>query len=239
MTHDVPFDRIAATLLALRVKAPRVQCLTNTVAQALTANCLLALGARVSMATHPDEVVDMAATADAILYNLGTLDAERIVAIPRLLAHADVRAKPSVLDPVFVQHSRLRLSLARKVAAVDHVVVKGNADEMAALTPDLGAGTARITTGTRDQIICQPRTGLVGGGHPYMAAVTGMGCAAGAVIAACLAVEADRFVAVVAALTIMGQAGQDAGRVCHGTGSFAVAFVDALSRLDAVRLEPR
>jgi hydroxyethylthiazole kinase len=216
-----------ALLARLRARAPRVQCLTNTVAQQITANVLLAVGARVSMATHPDEVVDMTASADALLINLGTLDAARVAAIPRLLADRRVLAKPRVLDPVFVEHSPLRRALALQVIAAGPLIVKGNAAELAVLA--LPASVTRIETGAVDRMAGAGSVREISGGHPWMAEVTGLGCALGGLIAACAAVEADPVKAGVAALEAFARAGERAAARASGPGSFAVAFVDALA----------
>ena len=229
----------AATLMRLRARAPRVQCLMNTVGQQITANVLLAVGARVSMATHPDEVVAMTASADALLINLGTLDEARIAAIPRLLADERVLALPRVLDPVFIQHSPRRLELARSIVAAGPLIVKGNAAELAAL--DLPAHATRVQTGAVDRISGGGSADAVeiARGHRWMAEVTGLGCAAGALIAACAAVEPDPVVASAAALEMFGAAGELAAARSQGPGSFAVAFLDALAALDEQALTAR
>jgi hydroxyethylthiazole kinase len=232
---NVSVEQMQRVLSVVRQQAPRIQCLTNTVAQAITANCLLALGAGVSMATLPDEIIDMSTGAAAVLINLGTLDEARRVAIPRLLDNAVIREKPIVLDPVFAQHSPVRLQLAHQILRGDRVIIKGNADEMSAFNAVPSAVTT-ITTGSVDRIAQGHRHSEIPFGHPGMALVTGLGCAVGAIIAACAAVEADPIVASAAALAIAGLAGEEAGRRTRGSGSFAVAFVDALSLSDAATL---
>jgi len=47
-------ERAAALVGALRARAPRIHCITNGVAQAFTANVLLAAGAVPSMTTSPE-----------------------------------------------------------------------------------------------------------------------------------------------------------------------------------------
>jgi hydroxyethylthiazole kinase len=86
----------AQVLERLRRSAPRVQCLTNTVAQAITVNCLHALGVRASMATHRDEIVAMSRSADALLVNLGTIEPVRLEALARLLKEDSLSDKPLV-----------------------------------------------------------------------------------------------------------------------------------------------
>src|SRR5262249_43427063 len=57
-------------------------------------------------------------------------------------------------------------------------------------------------------------------------------CAGSALVTACLAVEPDAFRAAVAALVIIGVAGELAAEKSAGPGSFAVAIIDALHNLD-------
>lgn len=76
-------------------------------------------------------------------------------------------------------------------------------------------------------------------GHPLMAQVTGMGCAAGALIAALLASGGNSLRSAVAGLAAMGVAGEIAAETARGPGSFAVAILDALSALDVPTLGAR
>src|SRR5687767_8497952 len=69
-----PAVAAGAALDRLRQRGPRVHCITNAVAQAFTANVLLAVGAVPSMTIAPEEVPDFTARAGALLVNLGTLD---------------------------------------------------------------------------------------------------------------------------------------------------------------------
>jgi hydroxyethylthiazole kinase len=228
----------AATALAVlaRVVAsrPRVQCLTNTVAQSITANLLLAAGADASMAVHPAEVVGMTLTADAALINLGTPDAGREEAIAMLAEMPSAMTMPLVLDPVFIQHSALRRRMAESLLGFPVLIIRGNAAEMASLASP--AGAVRVTTGMVDVVESAGADGVVRRqevrlGHRLMAKVTGLGCAASALIAAFAAVEPDRAKAAVAALTILGLAGQRAGEGAAGPASFATGLIDSVHEL--------
>src|ERR1700733_12730732 len=95
-------DLASAVLVRIRERAPRVHCLTNTVAQQYTANMLLAAGAVPSMTISPQEIGAFVAGADALLVNLGTFDAERRSAVEAALSAAAEYGKPWVLDPVFL-----------------------------------------------------------------------------------------------------------------------------------------
>jgi hydroxyethylthiazole kinase len=234
---------VAGVLARVAASRPRVQCLTNTVAQNITANMLLAFGAIPSMAIHVDEIAAMAEGAGAILINIGTINAESELAIPKLLEVARDRQKPLVFDPVFVELSPLRQHVAREVLRLPNIVVRGNATEMAALAADLKTARERnltlVTTGKVDRIMRAGGMLSVSHGHPLMTRVTGVGCAAGALIAACCAVEGDPAVAAAAALTAYGVAGEIAAETSQGPGSFAVHLIDALAGMDEATLRER
>lgn len=230
----------AAILARVASQRPRVQCLTNTVAQNITANMLLAFGAIPSMAIHVDEVAAMARGAGAILINIGTINAESELAIPKLLEAARDHGKPLVFDPVFVELSPLRQHVSREVLKLRDVVVRGNATEMAALGSALDDARERnltcVTTGRVDLIEGASGQYRVAHGHPLMTKVTGVGCAAGALIAACCAVESDFARAAAAALIAYGIAGEIAAQRSRGPGSFGVELIDALAAIDEATL---
>jgi hydroxyethylthiazole kinase len=71
----------------------------------------------------------------------------------------------------------------------------------------------------------------VANGHPMMTRVTGMGCTASAITGAFSAVTPSAFEAGVAAMTIMGIAGEIAAEKSPGPGSLQVNFLDALYSL--------
>lgn len=237
-TASLGAAQVLAVLARVAERSPRVHCLTNTVAQNVTANMLLAFGAIPSMASHVDEVAAVAQGAGAILINLGTISADGEFAIPKLLEVARDRHKPLVLDPVFVELSPLRRHIAREVLRLPDVVVRGNAAEMQALAAELDTAerVTRVTTGRIDRIEGASGSLAVPYGHPLMAKVTGLGCASSALIAACCAVEPDPVAAAGAALTAYGIAGEIAAAKSAGPGSFAVNLIDALAGLDEARL---
>jgi hydroxyethylthiazole kinase len=232
---------ITGDLLArLRDKRPRVHCITNSVAQAFTANVLLAIGAIPSMTLSQDEIGSFVAGADALLVNLGTFDAERRAAVATAIQVANGWGRPWVLDPVFVERSAPRADYARSLLAHRPRAIRLNAPELAALADGAdAAGFARAThavigvTGAQDLVTDGTRSATIQNGHALMARVTAMGCAASAVTAAFLAIEADSFTATAAAIVAFGVAGEIAGAQAAGPGSFASAMLDALYRLDA------
>lgn len=220
---------IESVVAAVRTVRPRVHALTSPVAATLTANLLLAVESQPSLTSSAPEVVDFVRSADALLINLGMLDAERTEAIEALVPHlADRRW---VLDPVQCHRSPQRLARAQALLALDPDVVRGNADEIAALGAAVGSRISPVpcvvTSGAVDRITDATGTVEIVGGHPWMDATTAMGCAGTAVVAAFLACAPPRQAAV-AAMTVLGQCGQWAGQQARGPGSFVPAFVDAL-----------
>lgn len=222
--------RAADGLDRLRARAPRIHCLMNTVVQKLVADGLSALGAIPSMTSSPEEVAHFVRHADALLVNLGTLDASRREAIALGLDAAEEAGRRWALDPAHCDYSPPRAEFARRLLALAPAVLRANAAEFDIL--DVPERTVAVRTGRVDRISLGKRTMTVENGDPLMAKVTGTGCLAGAVVAAFLAVEDDAFVAAGCAMLAMGVAAEKAAKVAHGPGSFEPALLDALAALD-------
>jgi hydroxyethylthiazole kinase len=250
MHAPVELADIAADVLArIRARAPRVHCITNSVAQQYTANILLAAGAVPSMTISPQEIAAFVAGADALLVNLGTFDVERRSAIDVALRAAAENAVPWLLDPVFVERSQPRAQFARELLGRRPAVVRLNQAEFAAIANDAaGDAPARFArahativalTGDVDLVTDGERRMTIANGDPLMALVTAMGCAGSALVCAALAVEADAWLATIAALAAFGVAGEVAAQNARGPGSFASAIIDALHGLDRASLRAR
>jgi hydroxyethylthiazole kinase len=210
---------------------------------------LLAAGAVPSMTMAVEEIADFVAGADALLVNLGTLDPERRAAIELALDAAGARV-PWVLDPVFVDRSAPRAAYAKALVAAHPRAIRLNGAEFRALadadsSPETLSqyvalhGSVIGLTGDRDVVTDGSRSVAIGNGDPLMAKVTAMGCAASAIVAACLAVEADAWRATTAGLVMVGVAGEVAAATARGPGTFAVAILDALHGLDAATITQR
>ncbi len=222
-------ENAAASLALVREQRPRVHCLMNTVVQKFVADGLAALGAIPSMTSAPEEVEAFARRADALVVNLGTLDEERRTAIRLATAAARDADKPWIVDPVHCDYSPSRLAFARELIASRPSVVRGNASEMK-LIGEL-SGALKIKTGPVDELALDRHTIRVENGHPHMAQVTGTGCLSGALIAAFMAVEADRLKAATGALLTSGIAAEIAAERSSGPGTFEALFRDALAAL--------
>jgi hydroxyethylthiazole kinase len=251
MHAPVEFADIAADVMArIKSRAPKVHCITNSVAQNYTANVLLAAGAIPSMTISSEEIAAFVASADALLVNLGTFDAERRTAIEAALEAAGQGQKPSVqkpwvLDPVFIERSAARAAFATKLVAHRPTVVRLNHREFAALTGDaaetaqgfaLTRKTVIAVTGGTDLVTDGRRSVTVSNGDPLMSVVTAMGCAGSALVAAALAVEPDPWLATNAALIAFGVAGEVAAKSAPAPGRFASWIIDALYSLDRATL---
>lgn len=247
----------AAALEAVRRRAPRVHCITNTVVQNITANMLLAFGAIPSMTINPEEVADFVGGADALLVNLGTVDGERKAAIPVALQAARDASKPVVLDPVFIDRSPGRAAFARELAAQSPTIIRANAAEWAVLVgqrPDAPDGQSLpselqhflqgstdgavgVLTGARDLLATPRRLVSFSGGHTLMARVTGIGCGQAAIMGALAACAETPFHGALAGLLIFALCGERAAARADGPGSFEPALLDALYAVTAADIQ--
>jgi hydroxyethylthiazole kinase len=250
-----PVAFTASALIRLREAQPLVQCLTNSVVTNFTANALLAVGAAPAMVDIEGEAGPFAAVAGGVLVNLGTPHEEQRRAMLEAAEAASVAGTPWVLDPVAIGALPVRTALAGKLAGLRPTVVRGNASEVIALaglggggrgvdaahTVDAAApaaatiaastGAVVAVSGAVDLVIDGTRTASVANGDPLLTAVTGGGCALGAVMAAFAALDEDRFATTVAAVTVYTVAAELAAARATGPGSFAVAFLDALATI--------
>ncbi len=225
---------LASELLA-RVAAqhPKVHCLTNSVAEPITANILLSVGALPSLTSEPDEIPDFLRGADALMINLGTPGTESLIA-RRMAATAAVRMNiPWVLDPVMAERSDARRAEAVRLIAEHPTAIRCNSGEASTLAPELnGYDGVLIGTGPSDRIRYRDQRAVLVSGHPMLSRVTATGCALSALVAAFIGVHReDPFLASLAALACFGAAGSEAAERSKGPGSFAVALIDALPAL--------
>ena len=255
-----PAARAGGILAELRRRSPLVHAITNCVSAPFTANALLALGAAPVMAHAPEEVEEMVEHADALVVNLGTPTAAALEAMRLALRRANARGIPVVLDPVGAGATGFRTRAALSlIAAGPPRAIRGNPSEILALAGGRGGrgvdarngveeaspvaralaagGVAAVAvTGAVDLVTDGRREIRVANGHPLLARVTGTGCAATALVAAFLAVEADALSAAAAALACLGIAGEQAAEGASGPGTFAARLLDALHALSPGQL---
>ncbi len=254
-TSSASLDRPAACATSLKaVAGQRVHCISNTVAQPLTANLLLAAGVASSQTLSALEIGDFLAQADALLVNLGALDRQRRQAIPKALVAVARRDLPWVLDPVMVDISPHRRNYAEALFQNRPTVIRGNAAEIAALagatseeatSEEAAAELARKTgavvarTSEQDFITDGQRQVILANGHPLLSRITALGCAGSALIAAFLTVESDPLEATVQALLALEVAGELAAEDSVGPGSLYIRLLDSLYGLTETQLSTR
>lgn len=211
---------------------PLILCLTNSVAANFTANCLLAIGAKPAMIEEPSEAEELAAVADALLVNLGTVTERQAEAMRRAVCVANKKNIPWVLDPVGVQILSCRRNLARELIGLKPSLIRGNKAEIDSLGP---TGIVTLATGPIDTIeqSSNPnnRTISISGGVPMLQVVTATGCAQGGICAAFLGQGRSPQDAALSASKLMKRAGEVAWERAKTPGSFQVALVDALWEL--------
>lgn len=127
----------------LKRSTPLIHCITNYVTANDCANALLAMGASPIISDEPADVADISSICDALVLNIGTLNARSVEAMRIAGARSAEMGHPIVLDPVGAGASALRTSTAS--ALLDELpvaVVRGNMSEVKAL-----AGASASTRG--------------------------------------------------------------------------------------------
>ncbi|WP_308719879.1 hydroxyethylthiazole kinase [Komagataeibacter xylinus] len=259
MRHDSP--DCGPALRRIRADAPFVYGLTNYVAAALSANVLLAVGAAPAIGAAPGWPVAFGAQAGGLWVNAaGLINATEHDMLAAIDA-ANAAEVPWVLDPVAMGAGVAEYDdIIRRLAACRPAVIRGNASEIMALAG--GAATARgvettasITQAVPLGVALARRSGaivaisgpedhvlspdgqqiIIPGGHRWLTAVTGAGCALGGLIAAGLAVTPadphERLTTVAAVHALYARAAEMAAGPAQGPASFATGFVDALAQL--------
>jgi len=251
-----------ADVLAVRTQRPLVHSITNLVVMNFNANVLLAMGASPVMAHAHEEVADMAAIAQALVLNIGTLEPYWISSMCQALKVAAARGIPSVLDPVGAGATRYRNeSIQAILDQAMPTVIRGNASEimsvagLAAQTRgvdssatvtdalqaarELAARTGGVVcvSGPVDQVLdAGGRQASLANGHEWMTRITGVGCSATALVGAFCAVQPDAWRATVSAMAYLGMVGEVAAQAVRakgqGVGSLQMALLDQLQLLD-------
>lgn len=247
-----------ALYTTVRRDAPLVQCLTNFVSMNIAANVLLAMGASPAMVHAADEAPEFARVAGAVVINIGTLSAPWLQSMLLTAASARQSGIPWVLDPVAHHATAFRRDAVQRLMALRPAIIRGNASEIIALAGGQSASkgvdardavaqaeqsalaiaaahqTVVAVTGETDYVTDGKRAVRITGGSELMPRVTATGCALTALVGAFAAVSKDDpYIAAVAALSCFGIAGQRAGALAEGPGSFAWRFLDALAALEA------
>jgi len=252
-----PDPSIRAALASVRRAKPFVYGLTNYVAANLSANVLLAVGAGPAIGAAPGWPAAFGAGAGALWINAAALMSSGADTLIEAARSAQAAGTPWVLDPVAIGAGAAPYdAIIRDLLTFHPAVIRGNASEIIALAGGAaGAQGVETTAASNDAVgFARMLAATVGsvvavsgavdyvtdgeaviaipGGDARLTQVTGAGCALGALIAAMLAVNAEPVLAACAAHAVYAAAAERAS-LARGTGSFAVAFLDELSLLDA------
>ncbi|PRD57414.1 hydroxyethylthiazole kinase [Sphingobacterium gobiense] len=238
---------------SLKDHAPLVHNISNYVVMNNTANALLAAGASPVMAHAQSEVREMVQIASSLVINIGTLDEYWHQSMLTAAETAQTLGKAWVLDPVGAGATPYRNTVLQELLQFRPTVIRGNASEIAALANTHQSSTKGVDStveshtaiedahvlskayqavvcisGATDIIIDEQRTFYISNGHPLMGKVTGLGCTASALVAAMLGVVEDKTEATVAAMALLGVAGELAEQQSKGPGSLQVNLLDKL-----------
>lgn len=246
-------SKVARILGEIRTQSPLVHNITNYVVMNSTANALLAVGASPIMAHAIEEMEDMVAISSVLVINIGTLSKNWIDAMVVAGKLAKAKGIPVVFDPVGAGASKFRTDTCmRIIRECSPDIIRGNASEIMALvdssvqTKGVDSNNSSndaienatllskalnntvVISGQTDYIISGDNLYEIHNGNEMMSHVTGMGCTATAIVGAFAAVEKDYFLASIAAMAVMGVAGELTANVAVGPGSFQMNFLDRL-----------
>lgn len=193
----------AECLKRVRERNPLVHHITNYVTVNDCANACLAVGGSPVMADALEEAADMSGISDALVLNIGTLNADKVKAMILAGKAANKKGIPVIFDPVGCGATSFRNRMAEELLKQVHMaVIRGNVSEIQSLagkdaqTKGVDAGTTSgldeaaatakalalrekcivIISGAKDIITDGNTTILITNGCPEMAQITGSGC---------------------------------------------------------------
>lgn len=269
MIANLSASDIWSDVIAVRQKVPLVHSITNMVVMNINANVLLAAGASPVMSHAHEEIGVMVGIAEALVLNIGTLDAYLVESMKMALAAATQRCIPTVLDPVGAGATPYRnQTLETLLSIASPAVIRGNASEIMSMAGSAAktrgvdssevasdalsaaqalvkrTGSTVCVSGVIDHIFDdRKRCARLSNGHLWMTKITGVGCSATALVAAFCAVQADAWRATTSAMAFLGIVGEVAAEKTQarglGVGSMAVCLLDELQLLDQATFEAR
>jgi len=201
----------------VREQNPLIHNITNIVVSNDTANGLLAIGASPFMANAPEESGEVAAFADALVLNIGTITSTQLDSMLVAGTSANAAETPVIFDPVGAGATNFRrMAVKCLLENVKMSLIRGNIGELAAIAgvawnaKGVDAGTSdgesaspsdiakKVATqyncivaisGEEDVITDGITTYTVKNGTPYFTKMTGGGCLLTSVCGAYLAVD--------------------------------------------------
>lgn len=238
---------------SVKNQSPLVHNMTNFVVMNNTANALLAVGASPIMAHAKSEIKEMVVISKAVVINIGTLDEYWSESMFIAAEEALKLNKTWVLDPVGAGATSFRDEVLAKLLQFKPTVIRGNASEIIALaktnkTVNKGVDSTAESneavsaaqslvenyqsvvciSGATDIIIDDKETYFVENGHPLMTKVTGLGCSASAIVGAFAGISENKSESTLAAMALLGIAGELSEKILNGPGSLQMNILDKL-----------
>jgi len=238
---------------SVKNQSPLVHNITNFVVMNNTANALLAVGASPIMAHAKSEIKEIVAIANAVVINIGTLDEYWSEAMLIAAEEAHRTQKTWVLDPVGAGATSFRDEILAKLLEFNPTIIRGNASEIIALAKANTTITKGVDStaesneainaakylvknyqsvvcisGATDIIIDEKETYFVENGHPLMTKVTGLGCSASAIVGAFAGICENKTESTVAAMSLLGIAGELSEKISNGPGNLQMNILDKL-----------
>lgn len=257
--------QIAVLSDKVRREVPLVHNITNYVTGNDCANAILAAGGSPIMADDLKEVCEVTQISKALVLNIGTLNERTIASMLAAGEKANEQGVPVIFDPVGAGATVFRNETARRILKeVKISVLRGNLSEIsylagfqastkgvdAAFAGGKDAETAAkiaaerfactiAITGAVDVITDGKRCAKVSNGTVEMSKVTGTGCMTSSITGAFHGCTEDSFLAAVSGIAFMGMAGEVSFAMngAKGMGSFHIGIIDALSTMDAEKIE--
>jgi len=229
---------VAELLKSIKETKPLVHHITNYVTVNDCANVTLAIGASPVMADDIGEVEDIVSIAQAVVINIGTLNARTIDSMIAAGKKANALGKPIILDPVGAGASNLRNQTTLKlIKQVQFTVIRGNLSEilfiagLSANTKGVDASEADLQTstdtaahtastlakklgcvvaitGATDYLSDGTRNVTIENGHKALGNITGTGCMCSSLIGSALGASSDYLLAATAGVLFMGLSGE-------------------------------
>lgn len=260
--------QVGALLTEVRKQVPLVHNITNYVTVNDCANAVLAIGASPIMADDKAEVEDITSISSSLVINIGTLNERTVESMVLAGKRANEKNIPVILDPVGAGASAFRNETTKRIIEeVNISILRGNLSEISYIA-GLKASTKGVDsaeaddrndsvevakkaakqikgvvaiTGVTDVISDGEQVIKIYNGTKLLSKVTGTGCMTSALIGSYAGAGKNYLIAAAGGVVSMAIAGEIAEEKSKnaGLGSFHMAIIDALSKLNSTEVEKR
>lgn len=212
----------------VRESSPFVHCVAPRAATSFVADVLYGAGARSVITGTTADALAAADSADAVMFDLGTLTSEWSDAINPTLAAVRQAEVPWVLDATPIGRLPLRVDRVRTLLGHRPSVVRAATAELDGGRLDVSAGALAIGEPLAETVFVDGDAIGVPQGSPLLAQVPGVRSAVTALVAACAAVAGPAEAALCGAawVALASERAEGHGR---GPASFRVALIDELA----------